>query len=80
MPEVTSGADKTIELHLTWVKWKNYMVAVQSERECAHKLEIMHHYGEDGKHYCPTGFLLCPWCGGTAVEPKPYECTKWKEK
>ena len=30
--------------------------------ECDHSFKVMHHYGENGEHYCPTGFLMCH-CG-----------------
>lgn len=45
-----------------------------------HDLSVMHHFGEDGKHYCPTGFLMCSICGGMADEPEPYECLLWGER
>ena len=38
--------------------------------------EVMHHLGEDGKHYCPTTFIWCPACGAIGDEPEPYECHK----
>ena len=45
-----------------------------------HRLEIVHHYGDKGEHYCPTGYLMCPHCGGVADEPEPYGCKKWGNK
>ena len=42
-----------------------------------HKVEVMHHYGDEGKHYCPTGFLQCDQCGAMGYEPDPPECTRW---
>ncbi len=44
---------------------------------CQHELEVMHHYGEGDIHYCPTMFLQCRYCQGTADEPEPYECNRW---
>ena len=44
-----------------------------------HALEIMHHLGDKGEHYCPTGYLMCPHCGGIADEPEPCECQQWGE-
>ena len=31
--------------------------------KCAHHIVVMHHIGEDGKHYCPTGYSWCIKCG-----------------
>jgi len=62
--------------------WKGGKVWVSSESVCPvpdHNLEVMHHNGDDGKHYCPTGFLWCPDCAGVAKEPEPYECNRWGE-
>lgn len=51
-----------------------------------HEWVVLHHYGEDGKHYCPTGFVQCAMHGpelekdpedptpGTPVE---WACTEW---
>lgn len=61
-------------------KWKGKEIAVtHQDSECpieGHDLEVMHHYDDKGRHYCPTGFLICSLCGGIADEPTPYECTK----
>lgn len=72
----TAAGAKTI--YITQAEWKGRMVAVQNvdELPCAvHQLEVMHHTDAEGRHYCPTGFLWCPRCGGTADEPEPYSCT-----
>lgn len=62
-------------------KWKGKDIWVTHQtKECAiegHALEIVHHYGDKGEHYCPTGFLQCPYCGGIADEPEPNECNRW---
>ena len=44
-----------------------------------HEFMVMHHYGEDGLHYCPTMFLYCPVCMSIGDEPEPYSCEKWGE-
>ena len=42
-------------------------------------LDVMHHFGNpDGKHYCPTGFILCFQCGAIGHEPDPPLCTTWE--
>lgn len=46
----------------------------------SHELEIVHHYDENGLHFCPTGFVMCSECGAIEEEPEPYECNKWGEK
>ena len=51
--------------------------------ECEHKHPVvLHHYGKDGLHYCPTMFIQCSECPAIAVEPEeePYTCTLWGEK
>lgn len=44
-----------------------------------HEIEVMHHYGDNGEHFCPTGFVMCRKCGAVGDEPKPYECNIWRE-
>lgn len=65
-------------------KWKGKDVWVKYQtNDCpieGHALEVMHHFDDEGKHYCPTGFLMCPFCGGITDEPQPYECNKWGVK
>lgn len=46
---------------------------------CQHHVVPMHHTDAKGRHYCPTGIVWCPLCGGTAEEPKPYACTRWEQ-
>ena len=62
-------------------KWKGEDITVShQDHECpidGHALEVMHHYGDKGEHYCPTMFLYCPYCGGVADEPEPFECERW---
>jgi len=64
-------------------KWKGKDVWVTHQTNpCpieGHALEVVHHYGE-GKHYCPTGCLMCAYCGGIVDEPRPYQCEKWGEE
>lgn len=69
----------------TWVNarlWKGKTVLWESEHDsCEHdEVEVMHHYDDDGRHYCPTGFLMCHRCGAVADEPEPSECTLWGVK
>ena len=65
-------------------KWKGKDIMVTHQmNDCpieGHALEIMHHLDNEGRHFCPTMFLICSFCGGLADEPEPYECTKWGEK
>jgi hypothetical protein len=63
------------------VVWHGVEVAVEAmvrpcdPANCA--LTVMHHYGDDGTHYCPTGFLFCSWCCGVADEPGEPRCQHW---
>lgn len=43
-----------------------------------HSLRVVHHVDAEGRHFCPTGFLMCDDCGGMAQEPEPYECNRWE--
>ena len=43
---------------------------------CNHDLQVMHHFGDQGEHYCPTGFVQCVTCGAVGDEPEPYECRR----
>lgn len=64
-------------------RWKGALVPVESDQPCpvaGHALTVMHHCDDDGTHYCPTGFLWCAECAGTADEPEPMGCQKWGEK
>ncbi len=80
---MTITSSNNITVNLSMGKWKGNDITVShSVVECpiqGHALEVMHHYGEDGRHYCPTQFLYCPQCGGIADEPEPYKCNKWGE-
>lgn len=61
----------------SWGDWRGQKVWVHSiDPPCdTHNLGVMHHYDDEGNHYCPTGFLWCPTCGGVADEPDPPTCT-----
>lgn len=37
----------------------------------------MHHYGDEGEHYCPTGFMLCHQHGGVGTITGPAVCKRW---
>lgn len=80
---VTTWDSATTTVASIWLKqaqWKGQDVWVQSEQDCGkHRLEEMHHLGEDGKHYCPTGFVWCPECGGTAHVADYDGCQRWGE-
>jgi hypothetical protein len=46
--------------------------------DCPHaEIEVIHHYDDEDRHYCPTGFVMCLQCGGVGDEPEPNECHKW---
>ncbi len=76
--EMTGSNTETILCSLG--KWKGKGIFVtHQDNECpieGHALEVVHHYGDNGEHYCPTTFLMCLLCDGIADEPEPYECTK----
>ena len=82
--KATSNNDTT---YVFWIDWKGHRVQMVQEdsdilplcKDGEHRVIVMHHYGEDGFHYCPTQFLYCPDCFAIGEEPEPYECTKWKE-
>lgn len=59
-----------------------------------HEWVVLHHYGDDGEHYCPTGFVRCIaneqdakgtvlwFCGKWdrhKSHPEIDECTRWAE-
>ncbi len=74
----------TETIYISVDKWKGRDVCISNPTGtlCAigkHELEVMHHYGDKGEHYCPTMFLMCHICGGIADEPEPYECNRWGE-
>lgn len=80
--EKTTTGTLSDTVYVSQALWKGKVVIVQHSDEdktlnCKHKLVVMHHYGENGKHYCPTMFLSCCHCGGVAEEPEPYECNRW---
>lgn len=81
--EIYTGTS-SVAIFCSMGKWKGKDIWVTHQTsECpidGHDLEVMHHFGDDGKHYCPTMFLICPFCGGLADEPEPCECNKWGEK
>lgn len=79
---ITENSSETIMCSMGKWKGKDILVTDQNDK-CpveGHALEVMHHFDDDGKHYCPTGLLMCPYCGGIADEPQPYSCLKWGEK
>ena len=80
MKEIKTGTN-TATYYFSEGRWKDKWIQVTGfNREslyCRHELEVMHHYGDKGEHYCPTMFLICPKCGGIAEEPEPYECKRW---
>lgn len=39
----------------------------------------MHHYDEDGRHWCPTGFMFCYTHGGVGTIDGPGQCSLWGE-
>jgi hypothetical protein len=49
------------------------------EVSCQHIYDEMHHYGEDGLHYCPTGFASCRKCGEIVTLSNPH-CELWGKK
>ena len=80
----TGTANETITV--TPDRWKGYEVSVRhhsspgwpaSCNAYEHDLAVMHHHADGGEHYCPTGFLTCDRCFGTADEPGEPECTLW---
>lgn len=81
MKMITGTTSETILCSMG--KWKEKDVWVtHQESQCpieGHSLEVMHHYDDELKHYCPTMLLMCGFCGGIADEPEPYSCLKWNE-
>lgn len=60
--------------------WQGVEVKVRADEQCVgHKLEVIHHEDGQSRHYCPTGFLWCPFCAGVAHEPGLPACTRWGE-
>lgn len=40
----------------------------------------MHHYDDDGNHWCPTGFMYCHTHGGIGTIDGPGACQLWGTK
>jgi hypothetical protein len=39
----------------------------------------MHHYDDEGRHWCPTGFVFCHEHAGTGTITGPNVCQLWGE-
>lgn len=39
----------------------------------------MHHTDDEGRHWCPTGFMWCATHGGTGTIDGPGACQLWGE-
>ncbi len=79
---VSVGAQSNTTTYVSEAVWRGVTVMVSSDAPCSipgHALEVMHHIGEDGLHYCPTMFLWCGNCAGVASEPEPFSCQKWQQ-
>ena len=72
-----TSINQTIHIDMVWFKGKPVFLKGCDTQGCEHQLRVMHHYGDDGEHYCPTQFVWCPLCGGVGDEPEPFECNKW---
>lgn len=49
-------------------------------RVCEHDWEEMHHHGDEGKHYCPTGFMWCAECASSRLATEAEQtCFRWGE-
>lgn len=82
------GGKKFVAIDNTWreyteQRWRGHTVFVTDAfptphaelcRDDEHELSVMHHRDENGRHYCPTGFLECDKCGGVADDPNPQPC------
>lgn len=40
----------------------------------------MHHYDDEGRHWCPTGFMFCHRHGGMGTITGPDACQLWGEQ
>lgn len=77
---VTGTTSSTINLHVQ--TWRDVLVSLDVTRvpldECCppgcHDIEVLHHLGENGEHYCPTEMIWCYRCGAVGDEPEPFEC------
>lgn len=54
--------------HVVMVDWDGFNGPLCAPLE--HDLHQVHHYGDDGHDYGPTGFLTCNRCLGWAKEPE----------
>ena len=67
-------------LYATIDEWKGKQVLLSCYgKPCLdyqHSLEVVHHIDNDGRHLCPTGFIMCSVCGALTDEPEPYECDR----
>ena len=57
-----------------------YLSSFEAESlHCCHDVVVVHHYDDQGRHYCPTGAVMCNLCGAVGTEPEPNSCEKWGE-
>lgn len=81
----TTGSGATTEW-LSTQDWNGQTVVVRQPDSTfnlcnpgVHDLRVVHHTDDEGRHYCPTGFLMCHRCLGFAEEPAPASCQFWGE-
>ncbi len=50
---------------------------VRSDEPC--RWSEMHHYDDEGRHWCPTGYVFCHTHGGVGTIDGPATCQLWGE-
>lgn len=75
----TSSSNVTIFCALVPFRGQQVLLTHCTEQYCPHDIGVVHHYDDEGRHYCPTGFIMCYLCGGMGDEPGEPECTLWGE-
>ena len=63
-----------VPVQLEWMDGEPFPPCPSEE----HEVVVMHHTDEDGRHYCPTGFIYCARCFAIGKEPEPFGCTRWE--
>lgn len=80
---VTSTSSATVTRYFSLARYRNATVFLTSPTFsiCPHEsVQPLHHEDEEGRHWCPTGFIVCQECGAIGDEPEPFSCHVHGEK